>query len=161
MFHLWVPFWNYWAQQTSYIVILCTTKILFLPRSWNVRFHACFDRDMFRSKYARRVRPWSLSMLCRWRHWGRGMYLLPLQRHTHETSLRTWLPMPGIVCVSNANSLHYYVLRVPRNADMWRLFGLYSIHAPLRQITLRRGIVCMHLCTKRNKARVTVCVIVL
>ena len=29
MFHLWVPFWNYWAQQTSYTVILCTTKILF------------------------------------------------------------------------------------------------------------------------------------
>ena len=64
--------------------------------SWNVRFHACFNKDMFRSKYARRVRPWSLSMLCRWRHWGRGMYLLPLQHHTRETSLSTWLPMPGL-----------------------------------------------------------------
>ena len=49
---------------------------------------------MFRSKYARRVRPWSFSMLCRWRHWGRGEHLLPLQRHTRETSLSTWLPMP-------------------------------------------------------------------
>ena len=25
-----------------------------------------------------------------------GMYLLPLQRHTRETSLSTWLPMPGL-----------------------------------------------------------------
>ena len=65
--------------------------------SWNVRFLACFGRDMFRSKCARGVRPWSFSMLYRWRHWGRGMYLLPLQRHTRETSLSTWLPMPGLV----------------------------------------------------------------
>ena len=57
---------------------------------------ACFDRDMFRSKYAMRVRPWTFSMLCRWRPWGRGMYVLPLQRHTRETSLCTWLPMPGL-----------------------------------------------------------------
>ena len=48
---------------------------------------AFFDRDMFPSKYARRVRPWSFSMHCRWRHWGRVMDLLPLQRHTCETSL--------------------------------------------------------------------------
>ena len=82
------------AQQTSYIVILCTTKILLLQDSWNVRFLACFDRDMFRSKYSRTVRHWSFSMLCRWRHWGRGMHLLPLQRHTRETWLSTWLPMP-------------------------------------------------------------------
>ena len=66
--------------------------------SWNVRFLASFDRDMFRSKYARRVRPWSFNMLCRWRHWGRGMYLLPLLRHTRETSLSTWLPMPELHC---------------------------------------------------------------
>ena len=57
---------------------------------------ACFDRDMFRSKYARRVRPWSFSMHCRWRHWGRGLYLLPLKRHTRETSLSTWQPMPDV-----------------------------------------------------------------
>ena len=56
----------------------------------------CFDRDMFRSKYARRVHPWTFSMLCRWRHWGRGMHLLPLQRHSRETSLSTWLPMPDL-----------------------------------------------------------------
>ena len=55
----------------------------------------CFDIDMFRSKYSRRVRPWTFSMHCMWRHWGRGMYFLPLQRHTRETSLSTWLPMPG------------------------------------------------------------------
>ena len=46
---------------------------------------ACFDREMFPSKYVRRVRPWTFSMLCRWRHWGRGMHSLPLQRHTRET----------------------------------------------------------------------------
>ena len=56
--------------------------------------------DMFRSKYARRVRPWSFSMHCRWQHWGRGMHLLPLQRHTRETSLSTWLPMPAVgLCI--------------------------------------------------------------
>ena len=57
---------------------------------------ACLDRDMFRSKYARRVRPWMFSMLCRWRHWGRGTYLQPLKRHTCGTSLSTWLPMPEL-----------------------------------------------------------------
>ena len=40
---------------------------------------SCFHRDMFRSKYAKKSRPWSFSMHCRWRHWGRRMYLLPLQ----------------------------------------------------------------------------------
>ena len=89
-----IDFLNFRAQQTSYIVILCTTKIPLLPRFLKCTFLACFDRDMFRSKYARRVRPCSFSMLCRWRHWGRGIYLLPLQRHTRETSLSTWLPMP-------------------------------------------------------------------
>ena len=89
-------FLNYRAQQTSYIIILCTTKIL-LPRILEMYVSlACFDRDMIRSKYARRVRPWSFSMLCTWRHWRRGMYLLPLQRHTRETSLSTWLPMPAL-----------------------------------------------------------------
>ena len=75
---------------------------------------ACFDRHIFRSKYARRVRPWTLSLLCKWRHWGRGIYLLPLQRHTRETSLSTWLfPEYGGVnigggrfkCISFANDM--------------------------------------------------------
>ena len=57
---------------------------------------ACFDKDMFRSKYARRFRPWTFSMHCRWRHWGRGIHFLPLQRRTREISLSTWLPIPGL-----------------------------------------------------------------
>ena len=92
-------FLNSPAQQTSYIVILCTTKIL--PQdSWNVRFRAAtlayFDREMFVSKYTRRVLPWSFSMHCRWWHWGRGNHLLPLQRHTRETSLTSCLPVPVV-----------------------------------------------------------------
>ena len=90
-------FLNYRAQQTSYIIILCTTKILLLPRFLNVRFLACLDRDIFRSKYASWFRPWSFSMHCRRRHWGRGLCLLPLQRHTRETSFSTWLPMPAVI----------------------------------------------------------------
>ena len=71
---------------------------------------ACFYRDMFPSKCARRVRPWSFSMLCRWWHWGRGMYLLPLQRHTRETSLSTWLPMPGLFAKVTLGNLEKIML---------------------------------------------------
>ena len=70
---------------------------------------ARFDRDMFRSKYPRRVRHWSFSMLCRWRHWGRGIHLLPLQRYTRETSLSTWLPMPVLNYATNFQSDWYPV----------------------------------------------------
>ena len=92
-------FLKFKAQQTSFIVMVCTTKILLLPRFLKFRFppkHPCLlDRDVFRSKYARRVRPdRSVSMHSRWRHWGKGMHLLPLQRHTPKTSLSTRLPMP-------------------------------------------------------------------
>ena len=44
------------------------------------------------------------------------------------------------ICVcSNANPLHYYVLRIPRKADDGVEGGLFSIHAPLGQITLHEG----------------------
>ena len=78
MFHLWVPFWT--IDHNKYLTLSsCAQQKYFSSHdSWSVRFLACFDRDMFRRKYARRVHPWTFSMLCRWRHWGRGMYLLPL-----------------------------------------------------------------------------------
>ena len=45
---------------------------------------ACFDRNMFPSKYARRVRPWSSSMLCRWRHWGRWLLAAPATSYSRD-----------------------------------------------------------------------------
>ena len=96
MFHLWVPFWTFEHNNHLTLSSCAQQKYFSSHDSWNVRFLACFDRDIFRSKYARRVRPWSFSMHCRWWHWGRGMHLLPLQRHTRETSLSTWLPMPAL-----------------------------------------------------------------
>ena len=59
------------------------------PAIFQMYVSACFDRNMFRSKYARESSPWSFSMHCWWRHWGRGMHLLPLQHHIWETSLST------------------------------------------------------------------------
>ena len=96
MFHLWVPFWTIEHNKHLTLSSCAQQKYFSSHDSWNVRFLACFDRDMFQSKYAKRVRPWSFSMLRRWRHWGRWMYLLPLRRHTRETSFSTWLPMPGL-----------------------------------------------------------------
>ena len=96
MFHLWVPFWTIEHNKHLPLSSCAQQKYFSSHDSWYVRFLACFDRDMFQSKYARKVRPWSFSMLCRWRHWGKGMHLLPLQRHTRETSLSTWLPMPAL-----------------------------------------------------------------
>ena len=58
---------------------------------------------------------------------GRGVYLLPLQRHTRETSLSTWLPMPGLghgfarvahcVTARLRNFSHY--CRPLRQYDVW------------------------------------------
>ena len=93
MFHLWVPFWTIEHNKHLTLSSCAQQKYFSSHDSWNVRLLACFDRDMFRSKYVRRVHPWSFSMLCRWRYWGRGLYLLPLQCHTRQTSLSTWLPM--------------------------------------------------------------------
>ena len=81
---------------------------------------ACFERDIFRSKYARRVRPWSFSMLCRWRHWGRGMHLLPLQRHTCESSLSTWLPMPVLRSLSRPISRELRTQLLPFACSIFR-----------------------------------------
>ena len=93
----WCSIYEWTIEHNKHLTLSsCAQQKYFSHDSWNVRFLACFDGDMFRSKYASRVRPWSFSMLCRWRHWGRGVYLLPLQQHTRDTSLSIWLPMPAL-----------------------------------------------------------------
>ena len=52
-------------------------------------------------------------MYYRWRYWGRGMHLLPLQRHTRETSLSTWLPITVLdYNISSTNLIYFHHVKL-------------------------------------------------
>ena len=85
------PFWT--IEHNKHVTLSSCAQQKYFPShdSWNVSFLACFDRDMFRSKYVRRVRPWSFSMLCRWRHWERGMYVLAAPATSYSRDLTEYM----------------------------------------------------------------------